>query len=133
VTPVSSLAVPPRLIVGSVVVNVGLLVGEVIVTVGGVMSPGVYVTVSVSVDELPAASNAVTVIWLTPSCKVIEATDQLSVPEAVPEPPRSLCSASAAYPCSATEPRPSQTMARRQQDAANNYPQSLQVPMLLRS
>ena len=36
---------------------------------------------------LPLTSWAVTVITLSPSCKVIVAADQLVVPEALPEPP----------------------------------------------
>jgi hypothetical protein len=41
-------------------------VGEVIVIAGAVVSGGVYVTVSVSVAVLPAASRAVTVRTLDP-------------------------------------------------------------------
>ena len=47
-------------------------------------------TEMVSVPVFPAASHTVTVTILFPSCRMIPDTDQLTVPEAVPEPPRLL-------------------------------------------
>lgn len=44
--------------------------------------------VMLSVPELRTASYAVTVIMLLPASRVIGAADQLSVPTAVPVPPR---------------------------------------------
>ena len=45
--------------------------------------------VRVACAGLPAASRAVTVITLTPDCKVIPVTVQFAVPAAVPPPQRS--------------------------------------------
>jgi hypothetical protein len=49
---------------------------------------GVYVMVMLSVPVLCPASYAVTVIMLFPTSRGIAAADQLSVPTAVPAPPR---------------------------------------------
>ena len=87
VTPTLSAAVPPRFNGVVLVLKVVPLVGAVIVTVGGVVS-GAYVTVSVSVFVLPAASRAVTVSTFAPDCSAIPFTDQAAVPVAVPLPPR---------------------------------------------
>jgi hypothetical protein len=51
---------------------------------GGSISTGVYVTVSVAVPLLPAASFAVTDITLLPLFKDIPFTAQEVVPDAVP-------------------------------------------------
>lgn len=69
------------------VLYVVLLVGDSMVITGAVVSNISYSTVNVSVDILPAASSAVTVIVLDPSKRVIPAMFQLVVPVAVPEPP----------------------------------------------
>ena len=50
----------------------------------------VQVTARVAVAMLPAASRAVTVMTLTPFCRVMPVTDQEEVPAAVPLPPRLL-------------------------------------------
>src|SRR5689334_11739051 len=59
-------------------------------TVGATISGGVYVTVSVAVATLFAASRAVTVTTFVPGCRTTPPTDHADVPVAVPEPPRSL-------------------------------------------
>ena len=62
-----------------------------IVTVGRVVSvPVVRFTVKVVVAVLPAASRAVTVSTLEPTCRLMPLAVQLVVPEAVPLPPRLL-------------------------------------------
>src|SRR5258706_438508 len=58
--------------------------------VGGVVSGALYVTVSVAVAVLPAASRAVTVKMLSPGCSAMLFAAQLVVPAAVPCPPRLL-------------------------------------------
>ena len=87
VTPTLSEAEPARLRELELVLYVEAVVGEVMDTVGGVASGGVYVTVSVAVPELAAASLALTVMILEPLLRVMPETDQLDVPEAVPLPP----------------------------------------------
>ena len=66
VTPTLSEADPRIVTEDEFVVNVAALVGEVIVTTGAVVSGVFRVTVKVSVDVLPAASRAVTVMTLEP-------------------------------------------------------------------
>jgi len=61
------------------------VVGEVITTTGGIISIAVYVTVNVPVEELPAASLAVTMIGLLPETREMPVIDHDVVPEAVPE------------------------------------------------
>ena len=61
------------------------VVGEVITTTGGIISIAVYVTVNVPVEELPAASLAVTMIGLLPETIEMPVIDHDVVPEAVPE------------------------------------------------
>ena len=56
-----------------------------VVTVGAL--PALYVTVIVSVPELPAPSLAVTVMVLSPLERLMPETVQLAVPFAVPFPP----------------------------------------------
>jgi hypothetical protein len=78
---------------GAVVVVVGnIVVVEVEATVLLLLEVevvgGIYVMVILSVPVLYAASYAVTVIMLLPSSRVIAAAAQLSVPIAVPAPPR---------------------------------------------
>ena len=69
--------------------------GAVIETVGALVS---YVTVSVLVPGLPAASFAVTVTTFVPGCRTIPLADQLVVPVAVPLPPRSLAQVTCVTP-----------------------------------
>jgi hypothetical protein len=89
VTPTLSLALPLTVSVLAFVRYVPLPVGLVIATVGDVTSGAVYVTVSVAVFTLFAASFAVTVTTFVPGCSATVLTDQLVVPLAVPDPPRS--------------------------------------------
>jgi hypothetical protein len=87
-------------VVGGIVVVVGttevVVVGDIVVVVTGAMEDvvdvvcGVKRIVIVSVPVFPAASLAVRVMTLFPSCRVMSGTDQLVVPEAEPEPPLSL-------------------------------------------
>jgi hypothetical protein len=78
----------------SVVQDITALLSETLAEipeiVGGVVSDGVYVTVMVSVPELPAASRAVTVMTLDPLWRAIPEADHEVVPVAVPLPPRLL-------------------------------------------
>ncbi|HHT9137518.1 MAG TPA: hypothetical protein ACFYEK_09795 [Candidatus Wunengus sp. YC60] len=60
---------------------------EPVVTVAGCKVVAVYVTVIVSVQELPAPSFAVMVMRLSPLDKLMLETVQLAVPVAVPFPP----------------------------------------------
>ena len=60
------------------------------VTTGAVVSGIVYVIVNESVDVLPAASLAVTLIRFSPSARLMPDAAQLSVPVAAPFPPREL-------------------------------------------
>src|SRR5688572_11134630 len=91
-------AVPPTMIEDDDVAKVSPEVGEVIAMVGGpVVLPPVepppvpkYVTVTVSTPELPALSNAVTVMTFVPFCSGMPDTLQFDVPAAVPLKPRSL-------------------------------------------
>src|SRR5262245_56975090 len=79
VTPTLSEAVPPMDSGVDVTDVVALVVGVVIWIAGAVAS--LYVTVSVFVPWLPAASRAVTVSTLLPGCSVMPLTVQLPVPE----------------------------------------------------
>ena len=102
VTPTSSAAVPPTVIEEDDVVRDSPAVGELIAIVGRVVSGPVlpppvqpplvpeYVTVTVSTPELPAASNAVTVMTFVPFCSGMPDALQVVVPDATPLPPRSL-------------------------------------------
>ena len=86
--PLASDAVPLTVIPATV--NTWPLAGWLIVNEGAVVSGGVYVTMSVSVLVLPAASLAVTVMTLDPAARLMLGTDQLAVPLAVPLPPAEL-------------------------------------------
>jgi len=90
VTPTLSDTVPEIDSVEEDVAKVPEVVGAVIVTVGAVVSGAVYVTVRTSVPTFPAASRAVTVITLFPTCRPTTGTFQFVVPVAVPLPPRSV-------------------------------------------
>src|SRR5688572_9824478 len=91
-TPTLSAAVPPTVIEEDDVVKDSPAVGELIATVGRVVSGPVvpplvvpeYVTDNVSAAELPAASNAVTVMMFVPLCSGMPDTLQFDVPAAVP-------------------------------------------------
>ena len=86
-TPTASDAVPPMLRLLDPVAKKASVVGELMLTTGAVVSGTVYTTVKLSVDLFPALSDAVTVITFSPEARVIPATLQLVVPEAVPDPP----------------------------------------------
>jgi len=60
------------------------VVGEEMAITGAVVSGTVYVTVSVSIDELPALSDAVTVMVFIPDSSEIPDTVHDVVPVAVP-------------------------------------------------
>src|SRR6185503_6358218 len=84
VTPRSSLAVPDRVAVSALVTR--FAAGAVIAMVGALPSDVIEIR---SVEVLPAASLAVTVMTFTPGSSGSAATDHAVVPAATPEPPRS--------------------------------------------
>src|SRR5687768_10991879 len=102
VTPTSSAAVPPTVIEEDDVVRDSRAVGPMYAIVGPVLSgpvlpppvepplvPG-YVTFTVSTPELPAASNAGSVMTFVPFCSGRTDALLVVVPDATPLPPRSL-------------------------------------------
>src|SRR5207342_1210656 len=91
--------------------NVVALVGAVIVTTGGVVSTNVLVTVNVSVEVLPAASRAVTVMTLAPLTRATLATLHAVVPVAVPLPPAALLHVTCVTPTASEAVPPSATVA----------------------
>src|SRR6185503_3032372 len=90
VTATLSAAVPEIVSDETFVAYVAPDVGPVMVTAGGEVSGALNVTVSVAVAALFAASRAVTAMTLVPGCNTIPLADHVVVPDAIPEPPRSL-------------------------------------------
>ena len=88
----------------SVVEFVEIFVAALVETIGAL--PALYVTVIVSVPELPAPSLAVSVITLFPLDKFTLETVQLAVPVAVPFPPLLLLHATLLIPLTLSDALP---------------------------
>src|SRR5688572_30450112 len=100
VTPLLSLALPPRASIALLVTNVPAVVGATTATAGACES---RVTDTVAEVLLPAASSATTVIRLTPGCRAALATLQVVVPAALPLPPRLLVHVTSVTPTSSLD------------------------------